>query len=48
MVIECDGGGEAEEALEDALSESWEGSGAVAFEGEDVLACPEDRLDAFM
>src|ERR1700743_3110895 len=46
LVVECDCGGEAEEALKDALSEPGECSGAVAFEGEDVLACPEDALDA--
>src|SRR5271155_4217675 len=46
LVVEGDGGGEAEEALQDALSEAGEGAGAVAFEGEDVLAGPEDRLDA--
>ena len=46
LVVECDCGGEAEHALQDAFSEAWEGAGAVAFEGEDVFAGPEDRLDA--
>src|ERR1017187_5207427 len=46
LVVECDGGGEAEEALQDALSEPGKSPCAVAFEGEDVLARPEDRLDA--
>ncbi len=34
------------EALEDAFFDAVEGSGAVAFEGEEVFAGPEDRLDA--
>ena len=38
-------GGEAEEALEDAFFDAVEGSGAVAFEREEVFAGPEDRLD---
>jgi hypothetical protein len=46
LVVEGDGCGEAEEALEDALAEAGEGAGAVALEGEDVLAGPEDTLDA--
>src|SRR5271167_1904517 len=46
LVVECDGSGEAEEALQNALPESGKGPCAVAFEGEDVLARPEDRLDA--
>src|SRR5450755_1424873 len=46
LVVECDGGGEAEEALKDALSQAGECSCSVAFEGEDVLAGPEDALDA--
>ena len=45
LVVQGDGGCEGEEALQDALSEAWEGSGAVSFEGEDVLAGPEDALD---
>jgi hypothetical protein len=35
LVVEGDRGGEAEEALKDALSEAGEGSGSVALEGED-------------
>ena len=45
-VVECDGCGEREEACVDAGSESVEGAGAVAFEGEEVFAGLEDRLDA--
>jgi hypothetical protein len=45
LVVEGDGGGEGQEALQDALSDAGEGSGAVALEGEDVLAGPEDALD---
>jgi len=45
LVVEADGGGEAEEALQDALPEAGQGSGSVALECEDVLAGPEDRLD---
>ena len=45
-MVERDGGGEAEEALQDALSDRREGSCSVAFEAEDVLAGPEDALDA--
>ena len=45
FVVEGDAGGEAEEALEDAFFDAVEGAGAVAFEGEQVFACPEDRLD---
>ena len=46
LVVEGDGCCEAEQALEDALSEAGECSSAVALEGEDVLAGPEDALDA--
>src|SRR4051794_13403818 len=46
LVVEGDGGGQAAEALEDALPESGQGAGAVAFEREEVFAGPEDRLDA--
>jgi hypothetical protein len=46
LVVEGDGCCEGEQALEDALSEPWEGACAVALEGEDVLAGPEDALDA--
>lgn len=45
-MVEGDGCCETEEALQDALSESWEGACAVALEGEDVSAGPEDALDA--
>src|SRR5579862_1665091 len=46
LVVEGDRGGEAEEALEDAFSQAGKGAGAVAFEGEEVFAGPEDALDA--
>ena len=45
LVVQGDSGGEGEQALQDALSEAGEGSGAVAFEGQDALAGPEDALD---
>src|SRR5438094_2938828 len=45
LVVEADAGGEAEEALEDAFADAGEGAGAVALEGEQVFAGPEDRLD---
>src|SRR5207253_3066238 len=45
LVVEGDRGGEAAEAREDSFSEAGEGAGAVAFEGEQVFAGPEDRLD---
>lgn len=45
-MVERDRGGEADEALQDAFSEAGEGAGAVAFEGEDVFAGPEDAFDA--
>src|ERR1700688_965150 len=45
LVVEDDAGGECEEALEDAFFDACEGSCAVAFEGEEVFAGPEDRLD---
>src|SRR5579884_1939287 len=46
LVVEADAGGEAEEALEDALAQAGEGAGAVAFQGEQVFAGPEDRFDS--
>src|SRR5579871_1766122 len=46
LMVEADGGGEREQALQDALSEAGEGPGAVALERECPLAAPEDRLDA--
>src|SRR5271157_3075919 len=45
FVVEVDACGECEEALEDAFFDAVEGAGAVAFEGEQVFAGPEDRLD---
>src|SRR6266566_2982728 len=45
LVVERDRCGEAAEAGEHAFSESGEGAGAVAVEGEEVFAGPEDRLD---
>ena len=40
LVVEDDAGGEAEEALQDALPDSGNGAGAVAFECEEVVAGP--------
>ena len=45
LVVERDAGGEAEEALEDAFFDAGECAAAVAFEGEEVFAGPEDRFD---
>src|SRR4029077_2942937 len=45
LVVEGDGCGEAAEPREDSGPEAGEGAGAVAFEGEQVFAGPEDRLD---
>src|SRR5437660_2210867 len=45
LVVEVDAGGEAEEALQDPFAQAGEGAGAVAFEGEQVFAGPEDRFD---
>src|SRR5258708_2032432 len=45
LVVEGDAGGEGEETLEDAFSEAVEGTGAVAFEREEVFAGREDRFD---
>src|SRR5215212_6030132 len=44
-VVEGDRGGECKEACLDAGAEPVQGSGAVAFEGEEVFAGLEDRLD---
>src|SRR5436190_3108103 len=44
-VVESNCGGECEEADLDAGGEAVEGAGAVAFEGEEVFAGLEDRLD---
>lgn len=46
LVVEGDCGGEAQEALEYALAQALECPGTVTLEGEEVLAGPEDRLDA--
>src|SRR5487761_1174760 len=46
LVVECDAGGECCEAAGEANAEVLQGAGAVALEREDVLAGPEDRLDA--
>src|SRR5665647_1048709 len=45
-VVEADAGREAEEAPEDALAQAGHGSRPVTLEGEQLLAGPEDRLDA--
>ncbi|MFN8187576.1 MAG: hypothetical protein U0R69_10935 [Gaiellales bacterium] len=45
LVVAADAGGEAEEALQDAFFDAGQGAGAVAFEGEQVFAGPEDRFD---
>ncbi len=45
LVVECDRCCEAAESCEDSFSEALEGAGAVSFEGEEVFAGPEDRLD---
>src|SRR3954454_17335018 len=44
-VVEADRGGEGEEAAAEAGAEAVQGAGAVAFEGEEVFAGLEDRLD---
>src|SRR5579872_2833632 len=44
-VVEGDRGDECEEACLDAGAEAVQGAGAVAFEGEEVFAGVEDRLD---
>jgi hypothetical protein len=45
LVVERDCGGECGESGAEAHAEIGEGPGAVAFEGEDVFAGLEDRLD---
>ena len=45
-VVEADAGRQAEEAREDALAQAGHGARSVALQGEQVLAGPEDRLDA--
>src|SRR5213592_824923 len=44
-VVEADRRGEREEASADAGAEAVQAAGAVAFEGEEVFAGLEDRLD---
>jgi hypothetical protein len=46
LVVEADAGGEAQNALQDALVDARKGAGTVAFESEQVVAGPKDRLDA--
>lgn len=46
LVVERDGGCEADKALKDAFAQACERAGAVAFEGENVFAGAEDALDA--
>src|SRR5512133_1968933 len=45
-VVERDRGGECEEAADQTGAQAVEGASAVAFEGEEVLGGPVDRLDA--
>src|SRR5450756_485019 len=45
-VVETDAGRQAEEACEDALTQPGHGTRSVALQGEQLLAGPEDRLDA--
>src|SRR4051794_6010614 len=45
-LVEADAGGEREQAEGDSRAEVVQGSGAVTFEREDVLAGAEDRFDA--
>src|SRR5665811_738527 len=45
-MVEADAGRQAEEAREDALAQPGHGARPVALQGEQVLAAPEDRLDA--
>jgi len=45
-MVEADAGREAEEAREHALAQAGHGTRPVALQGEQVLAGPEDRLDA--
>ena len=46
FVVEGAGGCQAAEAGEDSFSEAGQGAGAVAFEGQEVFAGPEDAFDA--
>src|SRR3954452_251985 len=45
LVVECDAGGQGEQALDDARPEAVQGAGAVAFERQEVFDGPEDALD---
>src|ERR1041385_6940940 len=45
-VVQRDGGGEREEAADQAGAQAVKGASAVAFEREDVFEGPVDRLDA--
>src|SRR5436305_4795911 len=45
LVVEGDRCGEAAEAGEDPFSDALESASAVALQGEEVFAGPEDRLD---
>src|SRR5665647_1050663 len=45
-VVEADAGREAEETRQNALAQPRHGTRPVALQGEQVLAGPEDRLDA--
>ena len=45
-VVEADAGRQAKEACEDALTQPGHGTRSVALQGEQLLAGPEDRLDA--
>src|SRR5437588_140606 len=44
-VVECDCGGECCKAAGESDAQLVQDAGAVAFEAEDVLGGPEDRLD---
>lgn len=46
LVVEADTGGKTEKALQYALFETREAASTVTLQGEDILAGPEDRLDA--
>lgn len=45
LVVECDRGGERDEAAAEPGADTYEGAGPVTFEGEYVFQGPEDRLD---
>jgi len=46
LVVEANAGSQAQKTLQDALLDARKGAGAMAFEGEQVLASPKDRFDA--